>query len=206
MQVLTIPNGAMQVNTYIVYADGEKSAVVIDPSHDADVIIDELNSRGLMPTHVLLTHGHPDHISATDEIKAAFDTVVAVHEADGERVAHGAGNMTLPGYRTQLAQPADVLLKDGDTIEAAGLAIEVMHTPGHSPGSVCYIADDVLLAGDTLFAGGIGRTDFEGGDWDAMQNSLRRLMRMERDYTVYPGHGPATRLSIEKQSNPFMRI
>ena len=192
-------------NCYIVRAEGGNEAVVIDPGEGAQEIIRQLDKLNLGVSHILLTHGHADHIAAADDLREKYGAKVAIHEKDAEMLGNPSRNLSaFLGRECKLA-PADILLKDGDTIDAAGLSFKVMHTPGHTRGGVCYLTGDVMFSGDTLFEGSIGRTDFPGSDWEEMSQSLALLKGTERDYAVYPGHGEATTLGREKRSNPFMQ-
>ncbi|MEA5003963.1 MAG: MBL fold metallo-hydrolase [Christensenella sp.] len=203
--VITGRESGLFENCYIVRADGADEAVVIDPGEGAQEIIRQLDKLGLGVSHILLTHGHADHIAATDELRDKYGAKVAIHEKDADMLGIPSRNLSaFLGRECKLA-PADILLPDGDTIDAAGLSFRVLHTPGHTRGGVCYLVDDVIFSGDTLFAGSIGRTDFPGSDWNEMAQSLALLKGMERDYAVYPGHGEATTLEREKHSNPFMQ-
>lgn len=195
LNVNTFVAGVMRVNTYLAYKEGSNEAVIVDPARGKDKIKGYAASLGLRVTAVLVTHGHFDHILQVRDWQEDGANVY-VHEADADRL-NGGNNL---GSEFGIFVPpckADVLVKDGDIFEAAGIRFLVMHTPGHSPGSCCYITEDIIFSGDTLFAGATGRTDFEGGNPDEMQKSLAKLFALEKDYAVYPGHEGATRLSNE---------
>jgi glyoxylase-like metal-dependent hydrolase (beta-lactamase superfamily II) len=204
MRVLTVVTGPLAVNTYIVYRDGREDAVVIDPGDNPQSIARALNHAFLRPTHLLLTHGHFDHIGAVEELRKRYGAQVMIHIDDAEMLTSMTRH-TMPFIHVTLSsKPADRQLGDGDVIEAAGVTFRVLHTPGHTPGSVCYIAEDMMFSGDTLFAGSIGRTDFDDGSSRDMGKSLRRLCTLDGDYTVLPGHGQATTLESERRHNPYM--
>lgn len=186
--------------------DDQGVGVVVDPGNDAPRILAAIQKQSLTIRHILLTHTHFDHILAAAEVQAATGATLLVPQED-EPALHDPKRSLLRfmGGDMTLSLHADRLLAEGDTVKAGGLTIEVLHTPGHTPGGSCYVCGDLLVTGDTLFAGDIGRTDFPGGDSAALRRSLHRLSRMEGDYTVLPGHGPQTTLSAEKQYNPYMK-
>ena len=193
MQVHTLALGAYQTNCYIV--QNEDRCFLIDPGYEAARILSFLEEKGLKADAILLTHGHFDHVGAVRELAAELDCKVYIHE----------GDLSLPPQFTAGALYYTDLYKGGITIEAAGLDVFVRHTPGHTPGSVCLLVENVLFSGDTLFAGSCGRTDLPGGDWSAICESLRRIARMPGNFKVCPGHGDATSLSFERKNNPYMR-
>lgn len=194
LQIHTLPLGAFQTNTYLLHKPDSRLCVVIDPGYEAKTILQEVEALGLEVAAILLTHGHFDHVGAVKKLAEATGCRVFLQEAD----------LALPGMLTagKLHYTDPVL--DGQELTFDRLHLQVLHTPGHTPGSVCYLCEDVLFSGDTLFAGSCGRTDL-GGDWNALQHSLRTLAAMEPDYRVFPGHGESTTLAREKQYNPFMR-
>ena len=204
MEIRTLPVGQLDTNCYIVWeADGQ--AVVIDPGAQAGRILDEADAAGVRVRAVLLTHVHFDHILAAREVMNATGAKLLVPAGDEPALTSPARSllaMFLPGCRYDLQ--ADRLLVDGDTVTVGGLTLTVMHTPGHTPGSSCYIGDGVIFSGDTLFAGGAGRTDFPGGDEAALRRSLKRLAAWEGDYRVFPGHEESTTLQRERLENPYV--
>ncbi len=203
MQIISVVTGAMLENTYIVFDGSTKQAVVVDPGDDAQRIMTQIDKNGLNVTHILLTHGHADHIGAVDALRAQYGAKVAIHEGDADMLTSDQKNLSCFIGAPFTVGPADILLRDGDKIALGDGCIDVMHTPGHSPGSVCFLAGDFMFSGDTLFAGSIGRTDFPGSSMDEMRASLGNLKALEVDYEVYPGHGGATTLAEEKASNPY---
>lgn len=204
MKVKTIITGLYEVNTYLVYND-PKNVFIIDPGADAEDIISELESNNLTPAAILFSHGHADHISALDGLLMHYQIPVRIMAEDA---AWAFTPMNcFPGYEQIQKYPENLIstIKEGDEISAGDLTLKVLHTPGHTPGSVCFVADDgrALFAGDTLFSGSIGRTDFPGGDWGAMAQSLKKLMHIPEDYCVYPGHGECTSIGKEKRTNQY---
>ncbi len=201
-----LPIGPYEANC-IVLDDGAGNAWVVDPGDEAEVIAAQLRRKGLTPRRILLTHGHLDHIAALGDLLAAWPGLpVMIHAADAEWCFTDARNR-LPGYGAPPARPATLAFYgEGDVLADGDLSAAILHTPGHSPGSVCIrVADGPLLSGDTLFARSIGRTDFPGGSMAEMVQSLRRLSALDDKLTVIPGHGPATTIGDEIKWNPYLQ-
>lgn len=188
----TLPLGDYQTNTYIVSGDG-KGCIIIDPGYEPQTILDQVRALSLSVDGILLTHGHFDHVGGVKTIAQATGCRVFLHEDD----------LRLPPYYTAGALYYSDSYEEGDILELAGLNIRVLHTPGHTPGSVCLMTEDVIFSGDTLFRRACGRTDI-GGDWQTLMHSLGRFRELP-DCTVYPGHGPATSVHEELKYNPYMR-
>lgn len=191
----TLPLGAYQTNCYILHQEASSSCVVIDPGYTPEVILDFLSGKGLTLEAILLTHGHFDHVGAVRDLAAET----------GCRVWLNPDDLSMPPKLTAGPLYYTDTYSEGDTISPAGISFQVLSTPGHTPGSVCLIAEDFLFSGDTLFAGSCGRTDLPGGSTRAIRESLRRLAAIPQDYSVHPGHGESTTLAWEKQYNPYMR-
>ena len=189
LTIHTLPLGLFQTNTYILENDG--NCIVIDPGYDDRAILTFIEEKGWTLSAILLTHGHFDHVGAVRAIVAETDCPVYIHEAD----------LSLPATFT--AGPIYYTNLYGQSVQVAGLDIKILHTPGHTPGSVCLITEDILISGDTLFAGSCGRTDLPGGDWSLLFASLKKLASLEQDYRAFPGHGPSTTLAQEKAYNPY---
>ena len=191
----TLPLGAYQTNCYILHQEDSSSCVVIDPGYTPEVILDFLAGKGLTLEAILLTHGHFDHVGGVRDLAAET----------GCRVWLNPDDLSMPPKLTAGPLYYTDTYSEGDTISPAGISFQVLSTPGHTPGSVCLIAEDFLFSGDTLFAGSCGRTDLPGGSTRAIRESLRRLAALPQDYSVHPGHGESTTLAWEKQYNPYMR-
>ena len=190
-----LPLGVYQTNCYIIHEENSHTCCVLDPGGEAKKVLELLANRGLKLEAVLLTHGHFDHVGAVKDL----------HEATGCRVFLCPEDLTMPAKWTAGELLYTDAYGEGDKLELAGLHIRVLHTPGHTPGSVCLLVDDTIFSGDTLFAGSCGRTDLPGGDADTLMASLGRLDNLEGDYTVCPGHSASTTLAREKQYNPFIK-
>lgn len=197
MQIVNLFPGSYGSNCYLLEDNGE--ALIVDPSAAASAILRKLREDGCTPVGILLTHGHFDHIMSIDTLRQAEpDLKVYIHEADAPMLPDGQKN----GFSFFFSQDrawkeADMLLTDGQEIRVGAVTLRVVHTPGHSPGSVCYLCESegIMLTGDTLFADNIGRCDLWGGSYSVMRQSLKRLRDFDGRLTIYPGHGDTNTLS-----------
>ena len=187
--------GAYQTNCYLVWEENSPACVVIDPGYVPEAVLDEAKKLGKEVAAILLTHGHFDHVGGVKTIAAETDCRVYLNEAD----------LSMPPQMTAGPLFYTDTYREGDFVEAAGLTFKVLHTPGHTPGSVCLMCENALFSGDTLFWGSCGRTDLPGGSWTTIRKSLLRLAELSGDYDVYPGHGDFTTLSFERKMNPYMQ-
>ncbi|MGI5857197.1 MAG: MBL fold metallo-hydrolase [Candidatus Merdivicinus sp.] len=203
MKITALTVGAIQTNCYLV-SDQNGDAVIIDPGAEPEKIAACLAEEGLNPLAILLTHGHFDHIGGVSALKERFGIPFYLHGADTEMQADAKKNgsaafgMPVPdlsGART---------VADGETVKAGNMTFTLLHTPGHTKGSCCYQAGDALFTGDTLFCGGVGRTDLYGGDWREILQSLGKLAALPGKFHIYPGHGPFSSLDAERAENPYM--
>lgn len=202
--VKAYPVGQLETNCYLL-TDGEGNAMLVDPGAEPDRLLHAVEESGSTLTTILLTHAHFDHIGAAAALQRRTGAAVYLHEADAPLLTDGMRNLSLAFARRACDPPhPDRLLRDGDVFSFGGSDFYVIHTPGHTEGSVCYHTDGILLSGDTLFAQSIGRTDFPGGDLRRMEESLARLAALQGDAAVYPGHGPESTLCYEKQHNPYL--
>lgn len=202
LKIHTLALGDYQTNCYILCDAASTGCCIIDPGYEADVILKKVAELGLNVEAVLLTHGHFDHVGAVEEIVTRTGCPLWMHKGDW-----ALANTPLTGYFYPLANCdfTDVhFCAEGDKLHIAGMDFLCLETPGHTPGSMCFLCENALFSGDTLFWGACGRTDLPGGDAGALRLSLRRLAGLEGDYRVYPGHGNSTTLSAEKRYNPYM--
>ncbi|MGE5577324.1 MAG: MBL fold metallo-hydrolase [Syntrophothermus sp.] len=200
--------GPMGANCYIIGCDQTREAAVIDPGGDPSAILGEVKRLGLTLKHIINTHGHVDHIAGNRALKAVTGAEILIHAADSPMLTNSQQNLSyFLGEESELVTgpPADRKLADGDVINVGNISVQVLHTPGHTPGGICLLAGEALFSGDTLFAESVGRTDFPGGSSEALINSIRQKLLVLPDETpVYPGHGPMTTIGDEKALNPFL--
>ena len=204
MKIISLPTFGHWSNSYLIVSGTE--AALVDPSAAPSHVTDALAENGCALRYILLTHGHYDHTKYVSQVKEATGAKVCVHSLDDEMLSDSDKNCyKLFNTGEQVAERADILLEDGVELSLGCETIRVMHTPGHTKGSVCYIVGDAIFTGDTLFRGSVGRTDFYGGDDRELMDSLRRLADLDGEYTLYPGHESATTLNIERKFNPYLR-
>jgi glyoxylase-like metal-dependent hydrolase (beta-lactamase superfamily II) len=202
--------GPLQANCYVVACPETADAAVVDPGGDADRIIEYVRANGLHPRCIINTHAHPDHADANAALKARYHVPIWMHRGEAAMLSQAGPLMKLIGFAFEPSPPPDRLIEDGDELEIGTLKLRVLHTPGHSPGGICLLygggSPPILLSGDTVFAGSVGRTDFPGGSYDALMTSIRKkILPLPDDTVILPGHGPETTLARERASNPFFR-
>ena len=202
--------GPFQVNAYVAACALTGKAFVIDPGGEEDRIIALIKGEGFTITHILNTHGHADHVIGNRALKEAFSAPSCMHELDDDLFARSrAGIEASRSLGFDPPEPADVRLRDGDILTAGDLTLKVIHTPGHTPGSVCFAADGHIFTGDTLFVGAVGRTDLAGGSFDTLLDSLRlKLISLPPETIVWPGHDygdtPTSTIGREMAENPYI--
>jgi glyoxylase-like metal-dependent hydrolase (beta-lactamase superfamily II) len=201
--------GPYMSNCYIVGSEKTKDGMIVDPGAEAGRILKEVREAGLSIKIIVVTHMHADHIGALAEVKEATKAPFAVHEAEASKgYIDGASAMlnAMMGRPASGLPPVDKKLKDGDKLDIGDLHFTVLHTPGHSPGGICLAGPGVVFCGDTLFNFSIGRTDFPGGDYDQIIDSIqKKVMVLPNETKVYCGHGPATTVGFERKANPFLQ-
>jgi len=201
MYIETIVVGMMEANCYIVGDESTKKVFIIDPGADYKKIKKIIDRDSLKPKAVINTHGHGDHIGADSE----FDLPIWIHHLDAEFLQDPSKNLSgMLGFLLK-TKKAKRLLEEGNVLEIGNVKLEVLHTPGHTPGSICLKANNVVFTGDTLFHEGIGRTDFAYGSQEDIIRSIKeKLFTLDDSYIVYPGHGPTSTIGHEKTNNSFI--
>ena len=206
MKTIQLEVGNLGTNCYIVYSENTKKAVVIDPGGGLDQIMALLNREGLKVEAIINTHGHADHVFGNVKLKEMTSAPLWIHESDADMLGSGSRNLSaFIGASTSCGR-ADRLLKDGEVLSFGDFTLKVLHTPGHTPGGISLLAEKDVFVGDTLFAESIGRTDFPGGSYSQLIDSIKtKLMALPDETKVYPGHGPATTIGWERRQNPFIQ-
>ena len=204
MKIHKLITGPVQENCYILEKDGQ--ALVVDPGSDGERIIHKIEDLDLKPLHILLTHAHFDHIGALDQVRDYYHIPASIHEIEKDYLLDPDLNFSSMTGQPFTCQPADHLFTEEVELEIGPFDFKVVHTPGHSPGSVSFIfqSDKQVIAGDALFRESIGRTDSFNADGPTLLDSIQtKLLSLDDDFTVYPGHGQATSIGHEKSYNPF---
>lgn len=210
LQIHTIVSAPFQENTYVVWREDSREALVIDPGLEPDAILAFLDERALDVAAILNTHGHADHIAGNGAMKERYPRAPLVIGVNETALLSDADlNMSAPFGFAIVSPPADQTVCEGDVLEFAGIALEVLEIPGHSPGHVVFVVREepiVAFGGDVLFRGSIGRTDFPDGSFERLESGIQtKLYTLPDDTVVYPGHGPVTKVGYEKRTNPFVK-
>lgn len=206
MNLKVFPLGSLQTNCYILYKEN-KNAIVFDPGCGMEAI-DFIDENRLKVIGIFLTHGHFDHIGTVKALKDRFvNSKVYIHKEDNIKLIDNHENQSIKyNFHIPTQVEADIKFFDDEVINVDGIKIEIITTPGHTKGGVCYIVDDYyMFTGDTLFKLDVGRTDLDGGDYNELLQSLKKLKSLNRDYIIYPGHGESTTLFFENKNNIYMK-
>ena len=209
MNIEQMKVGFMDVFCYIVSCAKTQEALVIDPAGDEERVVDRIKERALNLRYIVNTHGHPDHTCGNDKMKSLTDAKIIMHALDDEMFNSPQGHAHAREWGFTPSPPADITVEDGNTIVVGGVSLEVIHTPGHSPGGICLLGDGNVFTGDTLFVGGIGRTDLPGASMGQFMTSIKeRLLALPVDTIVWPGHDygvrPSSTIGHEKATNPWL--
>lgn len=199
MIVQTFVLGMLSTNCYVANCNETQEAIIIDPgldySSEAEPIFNYIVEKALRIKFIVNTHGHPDHIRGDGLFKRTYGVPLCIHAEDVHLIRDPETDIP----------PPNVLLKNGDKIRFGTETLRVIHTPGHTPGGISLVGENLVFTGDTLFAGSIGRTDFQGGSDSDMRLSLKKLLSLPDSFTVYPGHGPRSTIGEERRANPFLQ-
>lgn len=204
MIVRCLAVGPLQVNCYLAACGESGDAVAIDPGDEPSLIVDAIEKEGFTLKHILLTHCHADHVGGVKGLVKSFHVPVMMHEADRAMLDSAVDHGRLFGLEIEAPPPPTGYLAERDVVEFGGESLAVLHTPGHSPGGICFLGPAEVFVGDTLFAGSIGRFDFPGGSYETLIDGISsKILTLGEDTVVYPGHGPSTTVGQEKHTNPF---
>lgn len=205
MKIEPIVVGPLQVNCYLLICEETGQAAVVDPGADADVILRAVEAARCDISLIINTHGHFDHIGANKRIKEATGAALLIHSDDAPLLSQAGLHASVYGLSVEASPQPDRLMAEGDLLKIGNLEIEIIHVPGHSPGSVCLKVENSLIVGDVLFAESVGRTDLPGGDHQLLIKGIReKLLVLPGETVVHPGHGPDTTIGHEKIANPFV--
>ncbi|MCD7974787.1 MAG: MBL fold metallo-hydrolase [Phascolarctobacterium sp.] len=206
MKIYCLEVGMLATNCYIAVNEKLKEGVILDPGADANAILKQVEKLGIKITAIFITHGHSDHIMALNEVREKTGACVYISREDADMLTKADRNLSMFIGETIECAPAEKFYSDGDVIEEAGLKFDVLATPGHTKGGVCLKYGDIVFCGDTVFCESIGRIDFPGGSYLELLQSIRnKLLPLDDETKLLPGHGPATTVGWERRRNPFLQ-
>jgi hydroxyacylglutathione hydrolase len=204
MKIDTVAVGPLQVNCFIVYDEDSHDAIVVDPGDEAERIIGLIEEKKLKVSRIVCTHAHFDHVGAVKRIKDKTGAAVLLHKGDSDIYMRVDKQGALWGFHIEQPPVPDLYVIEGDEVDIGRSRLTILHTPGHSPGGICLYGEGVILTGDTIFAGSVGRTDFPGGSLKELKSSFARIIALPPETMIFPGHGPLTSVKDEKEGNFFV--
>ena len=206
MLIKKLTVGPLESNCYLVADEETREGIIVDPGEEGERILRAVTQEGIVPRYLVNTHGHIDHIGANGYLKGKIEGIkLGIHEADARMLINANENLSNFAGGGIASPPADFFLKEGDEITLGKMHLQVIHTPGHTPGGICLLGKRKILTGDTLFANSVGRTDLPGGSMELLMKSLReKLMVLPEETVVYPGHGELSTIGRGRASNPFI--
>lgn len=206
LKIESIPVGPYQVNSLIVWCEETREAVLFDPGFEGERLLARIDELGLQLTRIINTHGHLDHIGDNGKIMAARNVPLYIHKLDRPKLTDPTLNLSAYGPDPVLSPDATGEIADGEEVKIGNCSLKALHVPGHSSGSLCFYGDGFLIAGDTLFCQGVGRSDFpDSSEFDLLSHIQSKLYTLPENTVVYPGHGPTTTIGYERANNPFVR-
>jgi len=196
--------GSLETNCYVI-SNKENSAIIVDPGGEGERIFHFIEEKRLRPLMIINTHGHADHCGANKFLKEKYSIPILIHKDDLKILNSFENKFIFPLMKGETSPEPDKFLKDGDLIEFGETFLRIIHTPGHTPGSISILADGILFSGDLIFSGSVGRTDLSGGSWTQLINSIRsKILTLPDETIILPGHGPSTTVGDERKNNPFI--
>ncbi|NWF52893.1 MAG: MBL fold metallo-hydrolase [Nitrospirae bacterium] len=201
MVVKNIVVGPLEANCIVIADENTKEALVIDPGDEPEKILNLIGENNFKTKFIVCTHAHFDHIGAVPEIKKETNAQIIIHKDEIVIYQQAKELASFWGYELDSLPEPDILVEDGQNLNIGNLKFKVLHTPGHSPGGICIYGEGILVSGDTLFAGSVGRTDLFGGDTEKLKKSFKKLMTLPDNVKVHPGHGPSSTIKQEKINN-----
>jgi len=197
--------GPLEENTYIIGDEKTKEAIVVDPGDEPDRIIEVIKDNAFNVKAIICTHAHFDHLGAIGDIKKATGAEILIHKEDVELYRAAKDQAAFWGYDLDEIPQPDDFIDEGDEVQIGNMRFRVLHTPGHSPGGICLYGEGIIITGDTLFQGSVGRTDFPGGDIGKLRDSFKRLLELPANTKILSGHGPESTIGREKRENIFIQ-
>ncbi len=200
----TITVGALETNCYIIF-DGKNNAIIIDPGGEPEKIQSFIERKNLKPLRIINTHGHADHCGGNRFFKEKYSIPISIHKDEIEILNSFENKFIFPLMGGRPSPAPDRLLEDGEMIRFGEINLRIIHTPGHTPGSISIFTDGILFSGDLIFSGSVGRTDLPGGSWKELLNSIKnKILTLPDETLILPGHGPSTTVKEERENNPFI--